>query len=424
MMPSAGQLQKIWDEQARWEGIKRDYTAEDVVKLQGTIRISHTLAEYGAARLWHYLTTTDYVKALGCLTGNQAVQMAKAGLQSIYLSGWQVAADANEDGQTYPDQGLYSAMSVPTVIRRLNAALRRADEIYRSEGNKDDMDFYIPIVADAEAGFGGPLNAFELAKAMIAAGVAGIHLEDQLASARRCGHLQGKVIVPTRAAIRQLQAMRLAADTLYVPTILIARTDALAAKLISSDIDERDAPFLTGGRTDDGFFHTKGGMEQAIARGLAYAPYVESIWFETGKPDLGEAREFSQEILKHHETKMLAYNCSPSFNWKKFLSDSEIASFQEDLAALGYNYQFITLAGFHAINYSMHKLAKDYNDNSMSAYARLQEAEFAAAETNGYTAVKHQTEVGTGYFDEVTKILNGENTAATALSGSTEDEQF
>ena len=424
MMPSASQLQKIWEEQARWVGIKRDYTAEDVVKLQGTIRINYTLAEYGAARLWHYLTTTDYVKALGCLTGNQAVQMAKAGLKSIYLSGWQVAADGNTDVQTYPDQGLYSANSVPTVIRRINAALRRADEIYHSEGNKDDMDFYIPIVADAEAGFGGPLNAFELAKAMIAAGVAGIHLEDQLASARRCGHHGGKIIVPTRAAIRQLQAMRLAADTMYVPTILIARTDALAAKLISSDIDERDAPFLTGGRTDDGFFHTKGGMEQAIARGLAYAPYVDSIWFETGKPDLGEAREFSQEILKHHETKMLAYNCSPSFNWKKFLSDSEIASFQEDLAGLGYNYQFITLAGFHAINYSMHRLAKDYNDNSMSAYVRLQEAELGAAEKEGYTAVKHQAEVGTGYFDEVTKILSGEGTAATALTDSTEAEQF
>lgn len=424
MMPSAGQLQKIWDEQTRWEGIKRDYTVEDVVKLQGTLRINHTFAEYGAARLWHYLTTTDYVKALGCLTGNQAVQMAKAGLKSIYLSGWQVAADGNTDVQTYPDQGLYSANSVPTVIRRINAALRRADEIYRSEGNPDDIDFYIPIVADAEAGFGGPLNMFELAKAMIAAGAAGIHIEDQLASVRRCGHHGGKVIVPTREGIQKLQAARLASDTMYVPTILIARTDALSAKLISSDIDERDTPFLTGGRTPEGFFHTKGGMEQAVARGLAYAPYVESVWFETGKPDLGEAREFSQELLAKKETIMLAYNCSPSFNWKKNLSDIEIASFQEDLAAMGYNYQFITLAGFHAINYSMHRLAKDYNENSMSAYVRLQEAELAAAANDGYTAVRHQAEVGTGYFDEVTKVLSGENAATTALTDSTEEEQF
>jgi isocitrate lyase len=350
--------------------------------------------------------------------------MVKVGLKAIYLSGWQTAADGNTAGQMYPDQSLYPVDSVPIVIRNINAALRRADEIYRMEGNKDDFDFYIPIVADAEAGFGGPLNAFELTKAMIAAGAAGIHFEDQLSSAKKCGHMGGKVLVPTREAIQKLQAARLAADTMYVPTIILARTDALSAKLITSDIDERDAPFLTGGRTDEGFYHTKGGMEQAISRGLAFAPYVEMLWFETGTPDLGQAREFSQEILGKHETQMLAYNCSPSFNWKKNLSDSEVASFQEELAGMGYNFQFITLAGFHSLNYSMHRLAKDYKENSMSAYVRLQEAEFAAAENDGYTAVRHQAEVGAGYFDEVTKVLSGENASTTALNESTEEEQF
>ena len=423
MMPSANQLQKIWEEQPRWEGIKRDYTAEDVVKLQGTLRINHTLAEYGAARLWHYLTTTNYVKALGALTGNQAVQMAKAGLKAIYLSGWQVAADGNTAGQMYPDQSLYPVDSVPTVIRNIQAALRRADEIYRAEGNKDDFDFYIPIIADAEAGFGGPLNAFELMKAMIEAGAAAVHFEDQLSSAKKCGHMGGKVLIPTRDAIQKLQAARLAADTMHVPTILMARTDALSAKLITSDIDERDASFLTGDRTVEGFFNTRGGMAQAISRGLAYAPYVELLWFETDTPDLGQAREFSQEILGKHETKMLAYNCSPSFNWKKNLSDTEIASFQEDLAGLGYNFQFVTLAGFHAINLSMYRLATRYNKQGMSAYVDFQEAEFAAAK-DGYTAVKHQAEVGAGYFDEITKVLSGENASTAALSDSTEEKQF
>ncbi|MDX6256426.1 MAG: isocitrate lyase [Frankiales bacterium] len=416
-------LRRRWTVEERWAGIERTYSAEDVVALSGRVTEEHTLARRGANRLWDLLHTQDYVKALGALTGNQAVQMVKAGLQAIYLSGWQVAADANLSGQTYPDQSLYPANSVPAVVRRINNALLRADQISWSEDPQGrSPNFLAPIVADAEAGFGGPLNAFELMKAMIAAGAAGVHWEDQLASEKKCGHMGGKVLIPTGAHIRTLNAARLAADICDVPTLIIARTDALAATLITSDVDERDAPFVTGERTAEGFYRITPGPAAAIARGLAYAPYCDLIWVETGKPDLAFAREFAEAIHQQFPGKKLAYNCSPSFNWSAALDDAEIAGFQRELAAMGYAFQFITLAGFHALNHSMFDLAKGYAETGMTAYVQLQQAEFAAAD-RGYTAVKHQAEVGTGYFDLVATALNP-NSGTLALAGSTEAEQF
>ena len=416
------QLKKDWAENPRWEGITRPYSAEDVVRLRGSVKIEYTLAKMGAEKLWNHLHSEPYVNALGALTGNQAMQQAKAGLKSIYLSGWQVAADANESLQMYPDQSLYAVNSVPTVVRRINNAFMRADQLHHAEG-KDDIDWFVPIVADAEAGFGGVLNAHELMKAMIEAGAAGVHFEDQLASAKKCGHLGGKVLVPTQEAVQKLAAARLAADTMGVPTILLARTDAEAANLLTSDVDERDRAFLTGERTVEGYFRVKNGLEQSIARGLAYAPYADLIWCETGKPDLQFARQWAEAIRKEFPGKMLAYNCSPSFNWKKNLDDATIAKFQRELGAMGYKYQFITLAGFHALNYSMWELASGYAKEGMTAYVRLQEAEFAA-EKLGYTATKHQREVGTGYFDEITQAVQGGQSSITALTGSTEEEQF
>ncbi len=421
-MPDAAQLKQEWVSDPRWKDIKRGYSAEDVVRLRGTVHVEHSLARRGAERLWKSLHERPYVNALGALTGNQAMQMAKAGLQAIYLSGWQVAADANSACSMYPDQSLYPVDSVPTVIRRINNALLRADQIYHSE-DKDNIDWMLPIVADAEAGFGGVLNAFELMKHMIEAGAAAVHWEDQLASAKKCGHMGGKVLVPTSEAVQKLIAARLAADVLGVPTLIVARTDAQAANMVTSDFDANDKPFLTGTRTAEGFFETKAGTEQAISRGLAYAPYADLVWCETGKPDLGFAREFATAIRKKYPNKMLAYNCSPSFNWKKNLDDATIAKFQEELSGMGYRFLFITLAGFHALNYSMFSLAKDYGKRQMSAYVELQEAEFAA-EKDGYSATKHQREVGTGYFDEVTQVIMGGNSSITALSGSTEEEQF
>jgi isocitrate lyase len=410
-----------WATAPRWQGVARTYSAEDVVRLRGRVQEEHTLARRGADRLWQLLNTEDYVPALGALTGNQAVQMVKAGLQAIYLSGWQVAADANLAGQTYPDQSLYPVNSVPAVVRRINNALLRADEIAWSEGDTD-RDWLVPIVADAEAGFGGPLNAFELMKAMIAAGAAGVHWEDQLASEKKCGHLGGKVLIPTAQHIRTLNAARLAADISGVPSIIIARTDALAANLLTSDVDERDARFCTGERTAEGFFRVTGGMPAVVARGLAYAPYADLIWVETGTPDLDFARDYAEALHREFPDKLLAYNCSPSFNWKAALDDSTIAKFQRELAAMGYAFQFITLAGFHALNLSMFDLAYGYAQEAMTAYVDLQQAEFAAAE-RGYTSVKHQREVGTGYFDLVTSALNP-NSGTLALAGSTEAEQF
>jgi isocitrate lyase len=400
--------------------VRRDYTAQDVVRLRGTVQERHTLAERGAARLWELLQNEDYINALGALTGGQATQMVRAGLKAIYLSGWQVAADANLSGHTYPDQSLYPANSVPAVVRRINNALLRADQIDTMEG-RAERDWFAPIVADAEAGFGGPLNAFELMKSMIAAGAAGVHWEDQLASEKKCGHLGGKVLIPTAQHIRTLNAARLAADVSNVPSLIIARTDSLAADLITSDVDERDRPFLTGERTAEGFFRVRPGSDAAIARGVAYAPYADLIWVETGKPDLEFARQFAEAVHKEHPGKMLSYNCSPSFNWKRNLDDDTIARFQKELGAMGYKFQFVTLAGFHALNHSMFELAKGYANEGMSAYVRLQEAEFAA-EAQGYTATRHQAEVGTGYFDAVSTALNPQST--TALSGSTETEQF
>jgi len=420
-LPTAEDIALDWATSSRWHGIARTYSADDVVRLRGTVHEEHTLARRGAEQLWHLLQNEDYVAALGALTGNQAVQMIKAGLKAIYLSGWQVAADANLAGHTYPDQSLYPANSVPAVVRRINNALLRADEIAWSEGD-NGRDWLVPIVADAEAGFGGPLNAFELMKGMIAAGAAGVHWEDQLASEKKCGHLGGKVLIPTGQHVRTLNAARLAADISGVPTIIIARTDALAANLLTSDVDERDAPFCTGERTAEGFFRVRGGIDAVISRGLAYAPYADLIWVETGTPDLDFARDYAEALHREFPDKLLAYNCSPSFNWKAALDDSAIAKFQRELAEMGYAFQFITLAGFHALNLSMFDLSYGYARDGMTAYVDLQEAEFAAAE-RGYTAVKHQREVGTGYFDLVSSALKP-NSDTLALVGSTEAEQF
>ncbi|MFJ1705584.1 isocitrate lyase [Kitasatospora sp. NPDC088346] len=415
------ELAARWASDPRWAGVERTYTAADVVWLSGTVREEHTLARRGAERLWSQLHERDYIHALGALTGGQAVQMVRAGLQAIYLSGWQVAADANQAGQTYPDQSLYPANSVPQVVRRINNALLRADEIDAAEGDAGP-DWLVPIVADAEAGFGGSLNAFELTKGMIAAGAAGIHYEDQLASEKKCGHLGGKVLVPTAQHVRTLNAARLAADIADVPTVIVARTDALAANLLTTDVDERDARFCTGERTAEGFYRVEPGMAPVISRGLAFAPYADLLWVETGTPDLAQAREFAEAVKAEYPDQMLAYNCSPSFNWKAALDDDQIAKFQRELGAMGYRFQFITLAGFHALNHSMFQLARGYAESGMTAYVDLQEAEFAAV-ADGYTAVKHQREVGTGYFDRISTALNP-NAETLALTGSTETEQF
>ena len=418
----AANLEKRWRDDPRWHGVERGYSAADVVRLRGSVHIEYTLARRGAERLWKDLETESGVRALGAVTGNQAVQMAKAGLQSIYLSGWQVAADANNAGQMYPDQSLYPANSAPDLIRGINAALARADQIHHAEGD-DSIDWFLPIVADAEAGFGGVLNAFELMKDMIDAGAAGVHFEDQLSSAKKCGHMGGKVLLPTRESVQKLVAARLAADVCGVPTLLVARTDSLGAKLLTSDVDASDQPFVTGKRTVEGFHEVRCGMEQAVSRGLAYAPYADLVWCETSKPDLGEAREFAQAIRERFPGKRLAYNCSPSFNWKANLDDATVGRFQDALAEMGYRYQFITLAGFHALNYGMFELARGYRERAMSAYVELQEAEFAA-EPLGYTAHKHQREVGAGYFDAVTEAVTGGASSISALAGSTEEEQF
>jgi len=411
-----------WAETTRWSGIERDYGAEDVVRLRGSVRIEHTLARRGAEKLWQLLHDEDYVAALGAITGGQAVQMVKAGLKAIYLSGWQVAADGNLATQVYPDQSLYPANSVPAMVKRLNNALQRADQIDWAEGN-DTTDWLVPIVADAEAGFGGPLNAFELMKGMIESGAAAVHFEDQLAAEKKCGHLGGKVLVPTGQFVRTLLAARLAADVLGTPTLVVARTDADAATLLTSDVDERDRPFLTGERTAEGFFCVRAGIEAAIARGLAYAPYADLVWMETSKPDLAEAREFAEAIHAQFPGKLLAYNCSPSFNWKRHLDDETIAGFQRELGAMGYKFQFITLAGFHALNESMFELARGYAASGMSAYVELQQREFALEEA-GYTATRHQREVGAGYFDEVAQAVSGGQSSTLALKGSTEEAQF
>jgi len=423
----AQRLQKEWTENQRWKGIKRGYTADEVVRLRGSVVVEHTLAKRGSERLWKLLGEEPFVNSLGALTGNQAMQQVKAGLKAIYLSGWQVAGDANVAGEMYPDQSLYPVNSVPTVVRRVNNTFARCDQIQWMEGkNPGDagyVDYFAPIVADAEAGFGGVLNAFELMKAMIEAGAAGVHFEDQLASVKKCGHMGGKVLVPSREAVEKLVAARLAADVMGVPTILVARTDAEAADLLTADVDENDKPFCTGERTLEGFYRTRAGIDQAISRGLAYAPYADLVWCETGKPDLAYAKTFAEAIHKQFPGKMLAYNCSPSFNWRKNLDEPTIAKFQRELGAMGYRFQFITLAGFHSLNYSMFNLAYGYARNQMSAFVELQEAEFAAAE-KGFTAVKHQREVGTGYFDAVTQAIQQGQSSTTALSGSTEDEQF
>jgi len=421
-LPTAEQLQLDWDNNPRWKGIIRGYKAADVVRLRGSVHIEHSLARIGAEKLWKSLHSEPFVNALGALTGNQAMQQVKAGLKAIYLSGWQVAADANLGSQMYPDQSLYPADSVPAVVKRINNTLLRADQIQTSEGT-GDIDFLQPIVADAEAGFGGVLNAFELMKGMIEAGAAGVHFEDQLASVKKCGHMGGKVLVPTREAVEKLVAARLAADVMGVPTLIVARTDAEAADLLTSDIDPNDIGFCTGERTMEGFYKTNNGLDQAISRGLAYAPYADLVWCETGKPDLEFARKFAEAIHAKFPGKMLAYNCSPSFNWKKNLDDATIAKFQKEIATYGYKFQFITLAGFHSLNYGMFNLAHGYARRQMSAFVELQEAEFAAAD-RGFTAVKHQREVGTGYFDAVTQTIQGGKSSTTALKGSTEEEQF
>jgi isocitrate lyase len=421
-LPTAEQLKLDWTNNARWKGVTRPYSAEEVVRLRGTVAIEHSLAKLGAEKFWKSLHSEPFVNALGALTGNQAMQQVRAGLKAIYLSGWQVAADANLAGEMYPDQSLYPANSVPQVVKRINNTLLRADQLNHAEG-KDDIDWLQPIVADAEAGFGGVLNAFELMKAMIEAGAAAVHFEDQLASVKKCGHMGGKVLVPTREAVDKLVAARLAADVMGVQTLIVARTDAEAADLLTSDVDANDAPFITGERTVEGFYKTKPGIDQAISRGLAYAPYADLVWCETGKPDLAYAKKFAEAIHAKYPGKMLAYNCSPSFNWKKNLDDATIATFQHQLAAMGYKFQFITLAGFHALNYSMFNLAHGYVRNQMSAFVELQEAEFAAAD-RGFTAVKHQREVGTGYFDSVTQTIQGASSSTVALKGSTEEEQF
>ena len=417
----AEELEREW-ERPRWRGIRRDYTAADVIRLRGSLKLEHTLAARGAERLWALMHELPYVNALGALTGNQAVQQVKAGLKAIYLSGWQVAGDANLGETTYPDQSLYPANSVPAVVRRINNALRRADQIHWSEGN-NAFDWYAPIVADAEAGFGGALNAYELMRAMIEAGAAGVHYEDQLASEKKCGHLGGKVLVPTGQFVRTLSAARLAADVSGVPTVLVARTDALSAKLLTSDVDDRDREFLTGGRTPEGFFEVRDGLEPVISRSLAYAQYADVLWFETSTPDMAEARAFAEAIHSEFPEKLLAYNCSPSFNWRKHLSDDEIAAFQRELGAMGYRFQFVTLAGFHALNASMYELARGYAEEGMTAYVRLQEREFEL-EKQGYTATRHQREVGAGYFDQVAQVISGGTSSTLALKGSTEEEQF
>ena len=421
-LPSADQLKLDWANNPRWAGITRSYSAEDVVRLRGTVHVEHSIARLGAEKLWKSLHTEDFVNALGAMTGNQAMQQVKAGLKAIYLSGWQVAADANLAGEMYPDQSLYPANSVPQVVKRINNTLLRADQLHHAEGD-DSIDFLQPIVADAEAGFGGVLNAYELMKAMIEAGAAGVHFEDQLASVKKCGHMGGKVLVPTREAVEKLNAARLAADVMGVPTLLVARTDAEAADLLTSDVDANDQEFCTGERTVEGFYKVRNGLDQAISRGLAYAPYADLVWCETGKPDLEFARRFAEAIHARFPGKMLAYNCSPSFNWKKNLDDATIAKFQKEIASYGYKFQFITLAGFHALNYSMFNLAHGYARRQMSAFVELQEAEFAAAD-RGFTAVKHQREVGTGYFDTVTQAIQQGQSSTTALKGSTEEEQF
>ena len=415
-------IEKDWAENPRWKGVTRGYGAKDVVRLRGSLQIEHTLARRGAEKLWQMMHERPFVNSLGALTGNQAVQQVKAGVPAVYLSGWQVAADANDSLQMYPDQSLYAVSSVPTVVRRINNALARADQVQWMEGS-GQTDYFAPIVADAEAGFGGVLNAYELMRAMIEAGAAGVHFEDQLAAAKKCGHMGGKVLVPTQEAVQKLIAARLAADVAGVPTVLLARTDAEAAGLLTSDVDENDRPFLTGERTAEGFYRVKNGLEQAISRGLAYAAYADMVWCETGTPDLEFARKFAEAIRKRFPGKMLAYNCSPSFNWKRNLDDATIAKFQRELGAMGYKFQFITLAGFHALNYSMFELAYGYARDNMSAFVELQQKEFAAAE-KGFTAVKHQREVGTGYFDEITQVVTGGAASTTALHGSTEDEQF
>jgi isocitrate lyase len=419
---AADELTKSWETDQRWKNIKRTYTAQDVLRLRGSLHIEHTLARRGAERLWSTLHTEPFVAALGALTGNQAVQQIKAGLQAIYLSGWQVAADANLASQMYPDQSLYPANSVPEVVRKINQALQRADQIHHAEGN-DDLDWFAPIIADGEAGFGGPLNVFEMMKAMIEAGAAGVHFEDQLSSEKKCGHMGGKVLVPTQTAIKHLISARLAADILDVPTILIARTDANGAHLITSEIDPADHAFLTGTRTPEGFYRIRGGLDAAIARGLAYAPYCDLIWCETAEPNLAEAQRFAAAIHEQFPGKLLAYNCSPSFNWQKKLDQQTIAQFQQTLAEMGYKFQFITLAGFHALNYSMFKLSQEYKERGMAAYSALQQDEFAL-EPHGYSATRHQREVGTGYFDEVAQVIAGGNSSTTALTGSTEEAQF
>ena len=423
MLKTAQQLKSDWQSNSRWKGIERPYSAEDVVRLRGTVHIEHSLARLGAEKLWKYIHEKPFVNALGALTGNQAMQQVKAGLDAIYLSGWQVAGDANLAGQMYPDQSLYPADSVPAVIRRINNTLKRADELYHAEGN-DSVDWFKPIVADAEAGFGGVLNAFELMKQMIDAGAAGVHFEDQLSSAKKCGHMGGKVLVPTQEAINKLVAARLAADVCDTPTLVVARTDAEAANLITSDVDERDRAFISSKeRTAEGFFYVKQGLDAAIARGLAYAPYADLVWCETGVPDMDQAKRFAEGIHKRFPEKLLAYNCSPSFNWKKKLSDADIAKFQRELGAMGYKFQFVTLAGFHALNFSMFELARGYRATQMSAYVELQQREFQA-ESVGYTATKHQREVGAGYFDEVTQVVTAGTSSITALKGSTEEAQF
>jgi len=420
-------LEQEWAQNPRWQGIKRGYGADEVVRLRGSLAVEHTLARRGAERLWALLHSEPFVNSLGALTGNQAMQQVKAGLKAIYLSGWQVAGDANLAGEMYPDQSLYPVNSVPQVVRRINASLTRCDQIQWMEGGRpgDDgyIDFYAPIVADAEAGFGGVLNAYELMKGMIEAGAAGVHFEDQLASVKKCGHMGGKVLVPTREAVSKLIAARLAADVMGTPTLLLARTDADAANLVTSDVDENDRPFITGERTVEGFFRTRAGIDQAISRGLAYAEYADLVWCETGTPNLDYARKFAEALQQRFPGKMLAYNCSPSFNWKKNLDDATIAKFQRELGAMGYKFQFITLAGFHSLNYGMFDLAHGYAQRQMSAFVDLQQKEFAAAE-RGFTAVKHQREVGTGYFDAVTQAVEGGRASTTALTGSTEEAQF
>jgi isocitrate lyase len=415
-------LQESWENELRWKDIERPYTAEDVVRLRGSVQVEHTLARLGAERLWKLLHENDFVRALGALTGNQAVQQVKAGLKAIYLSGWQVAADANLSGHMYPDQSLYPANSVPQVVKRINQALQRADQIQHMEG-KEDIHYLAPIIADAEAGFGGQLNVFELMKGMIEAGAAAVHFEDQLASEKKCGHLGGKVLIPTQTAIRNLVSARLAADVSEVPTLVIARTDADAADLITSDIDPVDQEFITGERTPEGFYRTNAGIAQAISRGLSYAPYADLIWCETSKPSLEEAQQFADAIHAKFPDKMLAYNCSPSFNWQANLDKETIERYQVELGKMGYKFQFVTLAGFHALNHSMFELAHGYKTRGMGAYSELQQAEFAS-ESKGYTATRHQREVGTGYFDKISQVISGGTSSTTALRGSTEAAQF